>query len=476
MARSPVTTESAAVPDDQPAEQPPPVLDSVRGRTILGQVAWLSGPVLVEQSLAYLIGLSDTILTARYLSVEHLAAVTTAAYVVWFVGGLLMVICAGATALVARFIGARQPADARAVANQAMLMAVALGTLIALVGVSGADAIVRLLNLRGDAAAQGASYLRIVLATSPFISARAIGIACLRGSGDTRTGMRVMCVENVVNVLLSWLLVTGTGPFPAIGLPGIALGTAAAEMTGGLLVIGALVRGRGPLRLGREAFPPRPAWISRILRISLPAAAESLTNVVCQLWFLGLINRLGSQATAAHGVALRCEALAFLSLMAFAVAGGTLAGQYLGAGQPALASRSARAAWGCGVGLACVLGVVLSFAAGPMVRLFLRDSEPEVAFQGIRVLKLVAFALPALSTIQVLSGVLRGVGDTRWPWAVVLAGYLLVRLPLTYQLTSPGPFDLGLYGAWVAMFADLHTRALLLTARFLHGGWKRVRV
>ena len=62
----------------------------------------------------------------------------------------------------------------------------------------------------------------------------------------------------------------------------------------------------------------REAW--RILRISLPAAGESLTNVVCQLWFLGLINRLGPTATAAHGVAIRCEALAFLTVTAFSIA------------------------------------------------------------------------------------------------------------------------------------------------------------
>ena len=71
--------------------------------SIVRQVLRLSGPVLVEQALLYLVGLSDTLLTGRYLSEEHLAAVTVATYLLWFLGSLMTIISVGATALVARF-------------------------------------------------------------------------------------------------------------------------------------------------------------------------------------------------------------------------------------------------------------------------------------------------------------------------------------------------------------------------------------
>src|SRR5262249_50288878 len=98
---------------------------------------------------------------------------------------------------------------------------------------------------------------------------------------------------------------------------------------------------------------------------------------------------------------------------------------------------------------------------------------------GVPVMRVVSFALPALATINVLSGALRGAGDTRWPWLIVLFGYLLVRMPLTYLLATPtdlGGLGWGLYGAWIAMFADLSVRGILVAARFLHGGWKRALV
>src|SRR5438270_1247191 len=118
--------------------------------------------------------------------------------------------------------------------------------------------------------------------------------------------------------------------------------------------------------------------VRRILRVSVPAAGESLTNMTCQLWFLGLINRLGPTATAAHGVAIRCESIAFLTVPAFAVAASTLTGQYLGAGRPDLAGRAARTAWGIGLVVLGALGLLTYTQAEPMFALFTGGRQPGV--------------------------------------------------------------------------------------------------
>jgi Na+-driven multidrug efflux pump len=125
------------------------------------------------------------------------------------------------------------------------------------------------------------------------------------------------------------------------------------------------------------------------------------------------------------------------------------------------------------------LGLLLYTQAVTMFEIFLGGRQPRVAGLGVPVLRVVAFALPALATINILGGALRGAGDTRWPWVIVLFGYLVVRLPLTYLLATPatsGGLGWGLYGAWIAMFADLHVRGALVAARFLHGGWKQTYV
>ena len=447
--------------------------------SIVRQVLRLSGPVLVEQALLYLVGLSDTLLTGRYLSEEHLAAVSVATYLLWFLGSLMTIVSVGATALVARLTGAGKPFAANRTCQQAVGLSLILGTAAMILGQLVAPSLIRALNLEGQSARSATLFLRVVLLVTPLLACTAAGVACLRGVGDTRTGMWVMILVNAVNVALSWSLVRGIGPIPRLGFGGIAIGTATGEGVGGLAVLIVLARGRSGLRLRPAGIWPAWADAWRILRISLPAAGESLTNVFCQLWFLGLINRLGATATAAHGVAIRCEALAFLTVSAFSIAASTLTGQYLGAGRPDLASRAAKTAWAIGVTLLVFVGTLIYLEADAMFGLFLGGKQPNVAAIGVPVLRIVAFALPFLATLNVLNGALRGAGDTRWPWIIVLVGYLGIRMPLTYLLTWPtteGGFGLGLRGAWLAMFFDLSVRGILVAARFLNGGWKAAKV
>ena len=101
-------------------------------------------------------------------------------------------------------------------------------------------------------------------------------------------------------------------------------------------------------------------------------------------------------------------------------------------------------------------------------------------------LRLVAFAVPAMACCIILQFTLRGAGDTRVPVLITWFGLFAVRLPLAYALTVreldlgvlgiwPGG-DFGLLGAWVAMFIDLVVRGGFFLLRFAGGRWQDVRV
>ena len=451
----------------------------VSDRAMLARIFQLGSPVLIEQALLYLVGVSDTILTGRYLGANDLAAVTVSGYLFWFLETLLVIVSIGSTALVARFFGANEREEAVVVCEQSMMLAILAGLIIAVSGWVAAPGLVSMLNLEGEAGRSAVMFLRIIVLATPFLSCTIVGIAALQGAGDTKTGMWLMIFFNVMNIVLSWSLVQGLGPIPALGLKGIAIGTSASETTAGLIVLALLIRGCSGLKIRVKGWRPSLSVIRRILRISIPAAGESIANIIGQLWFLSLINKLGPIATAAHGVAIRCEAISFLSVAAFSVPASTLTGQYLGAKRPDLAARSAKLCWLIGVLAMTVLGMILIIAARPMFSIFLGDRQPEVTSVGVPVLRVVAFAMPALATIVILSGALRGAGDTRWPSVIVFFGYLAVRIPLTYWLsnsTPDGGLGWGLYGAWIAMLADLFVRGGLMMTRFLQGGWRFVKV
>jgi Na+-driven multidrug efflux pump len=203
--------------------------------------------------------------------------------------------------------------------------------------------------------------------------------------------------------------------------------------------------------------------------------------------YVSIINRLGTLAAAAHGVGISIEAISYLPGAAFQVAAATMAGQYLGAGEPQRATRSAIAACLVGGSFMTLCGAAFIFAAGPLVTLLVPDVNSPVNALAAHLLPIVGVSMPALAISMVLAGALRGAGDTRWPLAITFLGFLGVRLPLavwlaTEQFHLPGTdivvqgWNLGVAGAWYAMVADVFVRALLILARFWHGGWRLVRV
>src|SRR5207302_11454728 len=122
-------------------------------------------------------------------------------------------------------------------------------------------------------------------------------------------------------------------------------------------------------------------------------------------------------------------------------------------------------------GIMRVMGALFFLLAPALFDLFCPYPEqwPEVQV-GVPVLRLVAFAMPALACTIIFTSALRGAGDTRVPVLFTWIGFLGVRIPLAYYLALPevdlgvlGKWhgqDRGLFGAWMAMFADLTVRGV----------------
>lgn len=447
----------------------------------------LALPVLAEQLLAMLVGFSDTVIAGRYLEEPHLAAMNLMAYLLWLAQGVFAVIAIGATAMVARFVGAGDRVSARRTVDQAFILGAALAAFATVAAGWLARDAVGLVNLEGTSAALAVRYIYCILPALPLIMMEAVGIACLRGAGDMIAGLLIMVAVNTVNIVVSWSLVLGIGPLPRLGWEGLAIGTSLGYCCGGLLAAGLLIRGRSGLHLNWRRMRPDLPFIRRLLWIGVPGGADMLSIIGCQLWFVALINQLGDLAAAAHGVAIRVESLAYLPGAAFQVAAATLAGQYLGARDHHRASRSVVTALLVGGGLMMMAAMAFFFAAPQLAMLLVGDRQAQIALAAAPLLQTIAVAMPALALNMILSGALRGAGDTRWPLAFTIVGFLGVRLPVAYWLcfdtlsiagtnwTLSG-WGLGIQGAWYAMVADLAVRATLVLYRFWHGGWRRINV
>jgi putative MATE family efflux protein len=457
----------------------------------------LALPVLAEESLNLLVGYTDWFLAARCLPGEEpKAAMGLVAYILWILPSLFSIVSIGALAVVARLVGAGEHREAAHLARQALLIGCVVAAIGTILAAMYGGAFVTAMQLHGKAAELATRYIRILTPAIPFVMIEQVGTACLRGSGDTVSGLMARVVVNIVNAVLSTILVSGLGPFPQLGWNGLAIGTAAGHCVGGLVILFCLVRRRGGLRIAEFAGRPSVAGRSRsafdgsamgrILRIGIPGGVDVWAVVTCHLIYVAIINSLGTLAQAAHGLGLQIEAMSYLPGSAFGVAAATLAGQSLGAADQRRAVRSVLLCAGFAVSVMTAAGFIMFFAGEPLAMFFTGQRNELTALVG-RLLKIVALSCPALAVLTVVVGALRGSGDTRSTLAVTFIGLVGVRIPAACLLAwneVPIPFTdiaipalgLGVEGAWWAMVTDVVLRSLLAAGRFALGGWKRIQV
>lgn len=445
------------------------------------RVLLLALPTLAQQGLLFVTQQYDQWL-ARDYSPDHRAALTTANYLFWFASSYSIVVSVGATALVGRFVGAGDSVMANRATAQTVWLAVVFGTLATLAAIIGLPFLLPLLNLSDVPADIAGRYLVPLACVFPLQLLMTGGVACLIGAGDTRTGLWVLAGVTAVNVPVAWWCSRGGDPNIPDSFTGIAVGTACSYAAGGLAVVVLLVRGRSGLRLTLANLKPDWPLLYRLLRVSIPAALDSLSVACCQLLFLSIVNRLGPAESAAHGIALRWEALGYLAGGAFAPTAMALVSQSLGQRRPDRAEHGGWVAFGMGAVAMTAMGVLFFALAGPMCRAHTSDGhEVELAVGALR---LIAFAMPAVAAWIILTAALRAAGDTRVPVLISWVGFLGVRLPLAMWLTGKTPVEgweisgptWGLIGAWVAMVTDLYIRGLLFVWRFASGKWKTIRV
>ena len=416
----------------------------------------LALPAMAALAADPLLSLVDTALVGR-LGTEALAAlgICTAIFTTVFFGFNFLTY--GTTAAVARFRGGGDLAAAGRYAVQALWLAVGLGAATCAVLILAARPIVLAMGAQGDVVAPAMTYLQVrALGAIPLLVGQ-VGHGLFRGLKDTSTPLAVSLAVNVVNGILSWILIYPVG----LGVAGAAIGTVVAEVCAALTLL---------------------ALASRRLTVpSLRVDVRAMRSVVAVSWDLflrtsallgGLLvttavaARMGTVVVAAHQIARELWTMLALVLDGFAIAGQALIATSLGAGDIARARADARTLvwWGLGTGTVIAVGYLA--LAGVLPRLF--TSDPRVLAAVGQVWVIVALLQPVGGIVFVLDGVLMGAGDFRFLLVSTAAASLLALVPVAVLALTQG---WGLRGVWAAMVAMLAVRLASTVWRLHHGGW-----
>jgi Na+-driven multidrug efflux pump len=311
--RPPPTPEPPTELDEEVVVATPRVPAGLRTDLSLpAQVAVLAVWPFLEQLLGFLVGFVDTVVAGRLLSTEATSAVGAAVYVLWLMFLIMGSAAVGATALVARAVGAGRWRRANLILGQAVAFAAVWGVCVGGVFYIAAPLIAGLSGLRGKALDLAIIYLHIMALAAPFSTLMAVSAACLRGSGNTRRPFLAMVVVNVINMTACVLLVAEWSPIGGHDIAGLSMGSALAWFVGAVLLLSSLGLSRKGLHLRWRNLVARWHVIAKIVRVGLPNLLEGGGMWLGNFVVIMIVGRLpNAAAIGAHFIAVRIEALSY---------------------------------------------------------------------------------------------------------------------------------------------------------------------
>ena len=451
--------------------------DGATDRILYKDIIRIAWPSLLELMLTSLVSMVDMMMVGSMADgTAAISSVSLATQPRFIFMTMIMSLNTGATAVVARARGRNEHDRANDILKQALAFSFFLSILSSIIGFTFAEPLIRLMAGSGMAestVADGVSYLRIQMCGFFTLSLTLCITASLRGTGNSRVPMVYNMTSNLVNVFFNYLLINGNFGFPALGVAGASIATVIGQVVAMFMAFYSITCGKYYFKIKIiEKFRLDFKIIGAIAKVGIPALLEQCIMRVGMIIFSRQVSSLGEVDFATHNVCMNIQSLSFNNGQAFAVAATTLVGQSLGKWRADFAEHYSRRCRRLGLYVSLCLMLVFAFFGKYIVMLY--NDDPSVLSSGAKIMIVVAVLQPIQCSQFVLAGCLRGAGDTKATAVITFITVLFLRPMLGYLFINV--LQVGVIGAWIAIFCDQSVRSLLVMFRYNSGKWKNVRV
>ena len=288
----------------------------------------------------------------------------------------------------------------------------------------------------------------------------------LQGIGHVRPVMFGLISANLINWLFNWLLIYGHWGLPKLGVVGSALSTCLARVyMAAVLLFAIWWYERGNEEGFRSILRrPDPRRLFQLMRLGLPAATQILMEIGAFGAAAVLAGRLSAVAMAAHQIALNCAAVSYMVPLGISSAAAVAVGQAIGAKEMARARRLGYIAVALGCTFMACSAVLFLLVPRSILAVYTTDVGVLTTGVGLLAIAAVFQLFDGLQTV--LTGALRGAGNTSIAMWVNFAGYWLLGLPIGYYLCFLQGY--GIMGIWWGL-----TLALILISLTLLVAWRK---
>lgn len=425
-------------------------------------------PLIIEQFLAVLVGMADSIMIAS-VGEAAVSGVSLVDQVMVLLINVFAALATGGAVVAGQYLGQDNRAGACRSATQLVWFIGICAVVISAIVYLGKSFILHGVfgQIEPDVMQHANTYLMIVAASIPFIAIYNGGAAIFRAMGNSKVSMKVSIIMNLINVVGNATLIYGFH----CGTEGVAIPTLVSRMVAAIIIVALLCNKKQMLHI-YPTFHYRFQWseVRKILMIGVPNGLENSMFQLGKILVLSLVSTFGTYAIAANAVSNAIALFQILPGMAMGLAITTVISRCVGYGDyEQVKYYTKKLMIITNVGLAIMILIIYALLPVILWAYQLSDQTAQVArdiitFHGISAIFVwtLSFSLP---------NVFRAAGDTKACMVISIISMWVFRIGFSYLLG--GHLGMGVFGVWVAMVIDWIFRAICFVIRYFGGSWKK---
>ncbi|MEF9932444.1 MAG: MATE family efflux transporter [Cetobacterium sp.] len=436
-------------------------------RGIIMSILTIALPTIADMFVQTLLGFFDMVMVGR-LGPVAISSVGIGNAPIMTIMTVFFAIGTGTTAIVSRAYGSKNQEEGKAAMSQSLYLGIPISAIVTILFLVFGKEILTVIGTAQDMRTSIGYYTAVSIGL-PMLCFNIIFAYGYRAISQARIPMMANVISVTSNIVLNYIFIFVLD----MGILGAGIATTLARgIVTCIYIYLTFFTDKYWISIKFKTLKYEKIMADRILKIGLPSALEQSLFRVGMLIFETMVIKLGTLEYAAHKIALTAESVSFNIGFGFAVAGTALVGQKIGNKEFRMAKKMADVNTFLAVAVMSVFGLLFFIIPHLIISMFTKD--PQIFPLATGALRIVSIAQPFLAVSMVLSGVLRGAGDTKAVLWITSAGMYLIRTPLTYIFLYV--FNFGLIGAWVVMTIDLVFRSYCSYVRFKNGKWRYIQV
>ncbi len=440
-------------------------------KALILSILALSLPAIIEMALNTMLGVADTIMLGHLIDSSAIVSVGFSNQIVFMLIFTFSSFNTGAVALISRAYGEKDYVKLKHIAEQNMLLNLIVGAIMLAISWMIKDSIFKIYDIEPSVLNDAVAYFTIILIGMVPMFLSFSFAAILRGSGNTKTPMYVTGVVNVFNIIGNYVLITGFGPFPEMGIAGAALSTSISRIIAVCIYINKLYIQDSDLKLKLKLFFDKKV-IEPLFRISWPGAIEQFLMQLSFVVIGVIVAKLSTDSESLFRILIQIESLSFMPAVGISIAAATLVGKSLGEKDIDKATETGFASAFMGVIWGVIMAIIFILTPDLSIKAF--TTEQSIVLLGMPVIPILAINQPFLNFMIVMGGALRGAGDTRRLMLYTIARLWILFIPLSYLCIIA--FDLGVTGVWYAEITSIVVFSTVIYKRFNSKKWASISV